>query len=268
MKHHLLVLALASAVSAGAPAVTAPTQPSLEYKKMRISGTTVHIVIAKQNNTLELIIASSAGRGKRRLSSMVSSLERLEKKNVLAATNGGYFDLQTGTPVGTLIYHGKRIIAEYRHRAQIIIDQENISFGYYGTAEQPFFDLLTGGPYLVNNNKNVAITASMEEQFDSYYRKAHPRTAIGKRIDGSVVLLVADGRKHDERGLRLDELANALLAAQCVEAINLDGGGSSTLLLSGEFYGQSGDRNYVQNRPSDDYERPIANGIVVVERKQ
>ena len=75
-------------------------------------------------------------------------------------------------------------------------------------------------------------------------------------------------RKHarDEKGMTLDELALYLLQQKCVEAINMDGGGSSTLVLSGEFYGRDKQENYVQNKPSDGKERAVVNGIVVIEK--
>ena len=56
--------------------------------------------------------------------------------------------------------------------------------------------------------------------------------------------------------MTLDELASYLVKLGCVEALNLDGGGSSTLWFDGS----------VRNSPCDGYERPIANSLVVVQQ--
>lgn len=62
----------------------------------------------------------------------------------------------------------------------------------------------------------------------------HPRTAAGVDAEGGLILLVADGRDPFRGpGLTLEELARVLLDLGCVEALNLDGGGSSALVLRG-----------------------------------
>ena len=71
----------------------------------------------------------------------------------------------------------------------------------------------------------------------------HPRTAIGATEDGKLVIVVCDGRnKRGSAGMTLPELADKMISLGCVEAINLDGGGSST------FVGREG---RVLNMPSD-----------------
>ena len=75
----------------------------------------------------------------------------------------------------------------------------------------------------------------------------HPRTAAGVTADGTLVLLVADGRRPGWAvGLTLGELADEMIALGCVDAINFDGGGSSTMVR------RDGDDKYkVLNTPSD-----------------
>ena len=83
--------------------------------------------------------------------------------------------------------------------------------------------------------------------------KRHPRTAIGYNED-NIFLLTCDGRQPDwSMGLFLDELAQVLLNLGCTDALNLDGGGSTTVWVEGE----------ITNRPSDGAERPIGNAVVV-----
>lgn len=65
---------------------------------------------------------------------------------------------------------------------------------------------------------------------DSFYARRHPRTLIGKRADGTVVMAVIDGRfKGQADGTTIAETAYIARQAGLVDALNLDGGGSSTL---------------------------------------
>lgn len=60
--------------------------------------------------------------------------------------------------------------------------------------------------------------------------QTHPRTAIGVTADQKLIIAVVDGRQPKfSEGMHLDELAELMILAGCVEAINLDGGGSTTL---------------------------------------
>ncbi|BFH60590.1 phosphodiester glycosidase family protein [Paenibacillus azoreducens] len=92
---------------------------------------------------------------------------------------------------------------------------------------------------------------------------AHPRTAVGTKADGSVVLLEIDGRQPGfSEGVTLDELARIMKDMGVVNALNLDGGGSSTFIarMPGER-----DRKLL-NSPSDGGERKTANGILLVNK--
>ena len=64
----------------------------------------------------------------------------------------------------------------------------------------------------------------------------NPRTAIGVTSDKKLVFFVCEGRNMTEgvAGLTTEDLANVLLDLGCVEAINLDGGGSSCMLVNGK----------------------------------
>ena len=81
-----------------------------------------------------------------------------------------------------------------------------------------------------------------------------PRTAIGWNTT-HLVLVVVDGRQAElSAGMTLPELADQMARLGCTEALNLDGGGSSTLWLGGR----------IMNWPSEGRERAVANGLVVV----
>jgi len=109
-----------------------------------------------------------------------------------------------------------------------------------------------GGPRLLSGGEWVP-----PEDFPATITdRRHPRTAIGVSADGRVVLVVVDGRQPTHSlGMTLPELAIALRRLGAVEAMNLDGGGSSTIVV--------GDR--VVNQPSDETgERPVADALVVL----
>ena len=103
---------------------------------------------------------------------------------------------------------------------------------------------------------------------DSFIYTDHPRTFIGFKEDGTPVLMVIDGRgsstnpvKEGNCGVSLFEGAEIMKLAGCVNAYNLDGGGSSTLIVRNQGGGFD-----VINRPSDGSERSDANAIFLVMR--
>jgi len=116
---------------------------------------------------------------------------------------------------------------------------------------------LSGGPVLVRDGKRQKIRAAADDAYEfSSMLERHPRSAIGWNQD-SYFLVEVDGRQKDlSVGMTLDELSTFLVKLGCQEAMNLDGGGSSTLWYDGE----------VRNNPCDGYERTIANSLVVVRK--
>jgi exopolysaccharide biosynthesis protein len=93
-------------------------------------------------------------------------------------------------------------------------------------------DALAAGPRLVVGGE-VRVTLEEEGFFGSYLREPHPRTAAGRTADGALILMVIDGRQSESRGATLEELARLMVEAGAVDALNLDGGGSSTLAVNG-----------------------------------
>ncbi|MEV0390855.1 phosphodiester glycosidase family protein [Nonomuraea sp. NPDC050643] len=89
---------------------------------------------------------------------------------------------------------------------------------------------------------------------------AHPRTAVGFSADGrKMYLLTVDGRQADSRGVTLNELAEMMVDLGAADALNLDGGGSSTMLAR-----EPGSADVqVENSPSDGGERHVPNGLAL-----
>jgi exopolysaccharide biosynthesis protein len=107
---------------------------------------------------------------------------------------------------------------------------------------------------------NVAESeAKSEETIPGFAEHRHPRTSIGISKDGTVVILaVVDGRTRKSAGVSLPELANLMIGFGAYDAINMDGGGSSTMAIEGK----------VVNAPSDAAgERPVSDALVVTAAK-
>ena len=91
-----------------------------------------------------------------------------------------------------------------------------------------------GGPVLITAGK-INITSKEERMFSGTEDELNPRTAMGYTSDNKLIILMAEGRNPGvAAGLSLQQEAEILLNLGCVEALNLDGGGSSCLLLNGK----------------------------------
>ncbi len=91
--------------------------------------------------------------------------------------------------------------------------------------------IISGGPYLI---KNGDIYVDMTAQKLSSIGGRNPRTAIGYTSDNHLIMLTADGREGASIGLTLMELANLMKEFGCVNAMNLDGGGSTVMYVNGQ----------------------------------
>lgn len=118
--------------------------------------------------------------------------------------------------------------------------------------------ILGGGPQLVKDGK-VDITTVQERVLPPFRNDRHPRTAIAKLNSGKILLVTVDGRQPGiSVGMSLDMLAYLLLEFGADQAINLDGGGSTTMVV----------RDKVVNRPSDSTgERPVSDAILVFPKR-
>jgi Phosphodiester glycosidase len=125
--------------------------------------------------------------------------------------------------------------------------------------------VLGSGPRLLRDGEVVVRSAAGPEGFDppqapSFFRTfvagRNPRTLAGVRADGTLLLVTVDGRRPGwSAGMTLPEAARLMRSLGARDAINLDGDGSSTMVVRGE----------VVNRPSDRVgERPVSNGLFVL----
>ena len=118
-------------------------------------------------------------------------------------------------------------------------------------------DAVAGVPLLIRDGK-IDITWKEEEASKSFVETRHPRTAVANLKDGKFLMLTADGRSEASAGIDLYDLADFLLELGAVDALNLDGGGSTTMVLDDK----------VVNHPSDKGgERKIGDALIVTLRK-
>lgn len=116
--------------------------------------------------------------------------------------------------------------------------------------------VLGAGPSLVADGK--ADVRSREENIAADIARGRaPRTAAGVKKDGTVILLVVDGRSSASAGMTLQELASYMVKLGAWQVVNFDGGGSSEMVLDGK----------ILNNPSDGRERAVSVGLGVFPTK-
>lgn len=147
------------------------------------------------------------------------------------------------------LINGKQLV---RLAVQVVSDDKELESKFV-QAE----DIVAGVPLLIRNGK-INITWEQEKANRTFVENRHPRTAIARLEDGKFLMITVDGRKPGVSvGMTLPELAEYLKSLGAIEAMNLDGGGSTTMFLNGK----------VVNSPSDATgERKVSDAITVRRR--
>ena len=162
-----------------------------------------------------------------------------KRYDALAAINGGGFEDtggvgNGGTPVGLVVAQGKLMhtgkVKEYN--ITVGFNQDNImilakNMTKEEAQEKGIRDAITFGPALVVNGEPVAVKGASSG--------LNPRTAIGQRADGAVLMLVIEGRQASSLGATYADLISIMLEYGAINAINMDGGSSSLMYYKGEY---------------------------------
>lgn len=184
------------------------------------------------------------------VSKQAQAIEKTRGLTVVGAVNGAGFNTKTGEPSGLLLMNGK------------------ICHPYTGG---PYLATLTDGRIVLRDTNDFSDVREAVSAMGGWIVKdgkdltgddatTHPRTAVGVKEDGTVVFLVADGRqKPYSCGMTMKELANALIALGCVDAVNMDGGASSTLISRRETDNDIA----VRNKPSRLKERTVSTSLMI-----
>ena len=182
-----------------------------------------------------------------------------ENFNAIVATNGAGFNITTGAPAGLVVMNGVEYYPVTAPGFFAILKDGTAMIGTKADYEAHKAEIKEGiaafGSVLVKNGK-IDVTKSA-----NYTSSRASRTAIGITAKGEVVMMVLDGRQLPRSaGGAMEEIAQIMLEAGCVEAVNLDGGGSSTYLSK-----PAGKDNIeLVNVPSDGYERSVATSLVAI----
>jgi len=160
---------------------------------------------------------------------------------------------------------GTGAIADDLYETLEIDDQVHITMKVVPTrhdelAEKQIAELMGGGPRLLTNGVHSTDEFVGFEGFgQNHSGERHPRTGVGFNKDSTLVIfVVVDGRQHFSRGATMQEMATIMQGLGAWNAVNLDGGGSSTLVVRDE------------NKNSHDWGfgigayRSVANGILAV----
>lgn len=168
--------------------------------------------------------------------------EMVAKYNGLAGTNaGGFVDNNGlgngGTPTGMVLADGELLNGSVYERYNVIgLDGDGILHVGTMTGQEA---LDTGLKWAVSFVTHDGIASSLiingEVQSQNLGPGVNPRTAIGQRADGALLLLVLDGRGFKTLGATLGNVVDIMLQYGAVNAGNLDGGSSSVMVYGGEI---------------------------------
>lgn len=184
--------------------------------------------------------------------------EMVADNHAIAGINGGAFTDTSyrgtgGSPLGVTIHDGQLITNSGTQPVIGFTKDGLLVIGNYNGDEliqKGVTEALTFGPVLVKNGKGVV-------QGDGGWGNA-PRTAIGQKEDGTVIMIVTDGRfihGSNNLGASMKDMMNLMLKYGAVNAANLDGGSSTTMVKDGKLV----------NQPTDVLgERKVATSFIVL----
>ncbi|OQA13249.1 MAG: hypothetical protein BWY64_03710 [bacterium ADurb.Bin363] len=218
------------------------------YQGIEKGVVTVNIVIVdltKENITFKAIQAKDNNKSRETTSSMAL------RTGSIIAVNGGYYNI-SGGPLGVVVINGKiestevkkrppRSVLGIKYDKKILVDRVKVQndrlISLSGRDWSGVIYAIGAGPTLISNG-NVNITAKEEELGpggnDVTRRAGH--TAIGITEDNKLVFLTVDDRQEPESlGMSLKEIADYLLKLGVKEAINMDGGDSTTMVIQGKL---------------------------------
>ena len=204
--------------------------------------------------------------------------EMSRKHGAVAAVNGSYFDMDKHFPICYLRIDsvdigentpGKDTVnRKYYQYGTLCLNGDSVLIlkadsSRHWEESLPYPNIMTAGPLLIWHD-----TLQYMRDDRTFVTNRHNRTAVGIRDDGTILLVVADGRFKDVAGLSLPELQQILRWLGCHDALNLDGGGSTTLFLN------IGDYQGVVNCPSDngrldhEGERGVSNAVMIIKNDE
>ena len=263
MKRTLFLLVAAamsfSAVAQNTDSVKLVTAPRQELKlpKGAVGYTILRAPILNSYQTVSVIKYSP-----KKLQTSIIQPEKLTRLSVTAKADGadfgvnaGYWDVRIDKPSTFLKLNGEQIAVtadfeKERVDGLVCVGKKRVVLDYCKAGEEApyakkYKNILAAGPVLIDEGKSVDHDAYTNGMVDNAggkpvgafytYTQRHPRTAIGTDKKGNVYLVVVDGRsKGNAEGVTITELTKICAWLGMTDAINLDGGGSSTMWTAEE----------------------------------
>ena len=224
-------------------ATTAPISADTEYHDdqidivlttMRVENTTVYVADV-QIADISLLKTALAGNTYARNLTETTSVQAANTGAILAI-NGDYYGAQER---GYVLRNGVLYRASAQSGTDALVIGADGNFRIINEGEtsadtlvrEGAWQVLTFGPALINGGQ---VTVSSSDEVGRAMT-SNPRTAIGQCADGSVLLLVLDGRSINTLGATMQDVADIMLEYGAVNAGNLDGGSSSVMVYDGEI---------------------------------
>jgi len=228
----------------------------------------VSVLEIKQKKKLEFDLGYDAKK-------LITTSDFGKQANAIAALNGTFFDIAKGGSVDHIKSDGI-VINENRlgkngnragHQSSaLVINKGRISIAKWDG--KPDWekalegeDIMVSGPLLIMDQTDEKLDPA-----NAFNKTRHPRTAVAITKNKRVLLITVDGRNANSAGMSLFELTKLMCWLNADDAINLDGGGSTTLWINN--YMETGVVNYPTDNKKWDHEgqRKVAN-VVLLKKK-
>jgi len=235
------------------PEITEPEDDGIEVVDIKGATYNGKMMIISDPSRVIVGVPGEFGEDK----SGITLRKMVEKYDAVGGTNaGGFYDPNGqgtgGIPEGIVIYEGELSWGEENKSYSIAgLDSEHILHVGTMTGKQALEHNIQ---YAVSFGPALIIKGTPCNEGRSLGRGINPRTAIGQRADGAILLLVINGRQITSLGATLDDLVEIMTEYGAVNATNLDGGSSSLMVYEGEVINQS---SYIFG------ERVLSTGIIV-----
>lgn len=179
--------------------------------------------------------------------------QQATESGAIAAANAGFFNIRDGGSVTYIRTGGvivdsdtaKKWTRNTNMTGSFLIDIygnvsiEGVHPNSWYDSHTEYNDVLVTGPLLLYGNKRMQLPNS------SLVVSKHPRSVAGRRGSHKIVFVTLDGRTDQATGMTLKEVTELMQLLRCKDAVNLDGGGSTTMWISGKPF------NGVVNMPCD-----------------
>lgn len=216
----------------------------------------------------EIITADSLNKRDKKRGQLRKTSQLAQENDAFVAINGGFFDVKNGGSVDFIkingqtpdttralkgskaAFHGQAGIAVDKKNFQILRGEPLVGWEYL----LPYNNIMLSGPLLRWENKDEVLPKN------AFNDNRHPRSCVCTTKSGKTLLITVDGRSAESYGMNLSELTFLARQLGCSSALNLDGGGSTTLWLK-----EKGVVNYPSDNKKFDHEgeRSVSNVLIL-----